>query len=374
MDTKLPDLVNLMEAQGLALKKSGRGYIANCPFHDDRNPSLSVYTGRTGTWQFKCWGAGCQKQGNVVDFAGYTLFGDGWKRDDKSKLAEAMAWLTNDSLPVHAPRPTPPARDEAIEPTPRIRAVWELALGHYANLFWQEPEALAYARSRGFSDETLRRYRFGWCPPGDNGRIMIGLARLQGFSESDLLEAGIIKPKPDGGGYYETFRSRITFADRNLAGIPVYILGRTMGAQEVKYLGLPVFAKPLMMAADIPPDRKGPLFLLEGPWDVLTLRQWGYDAVAISGSSLSLHQAEILNRMGRPVIPVQDNEEPEKMTVFLERLKERLPSIGSPLMLPKEVDGVAIKDPNDLDTRLPPGKGKETFDRLARRLGGKRTV
>jgi hypothetical protein len=81
-----------------------------------------------------------------------------------------------------------------------------------------------------------------------------------------------------------------------------------------------------------------------------------------------------LNRMGRPVIPIQDNEEPEKMTVFLERLRERLPSIGSPLMLPKEVDGVAIKDPNDLDSRLPPGKGKEIFDRLARRLGGKRTV
>jgi DNA primase len=54
MATKLPDLVNLMEAQGLALKKSGRGYIALCPFHDDHNPSLSVYTGRTGTWQFKC--------------------------------------------------------------------------------------------------------------------------------------------------------------------------------------------------------------------------------------------------------------------------------------------------------------------------------
>jgi len=368
MDTKLPDLVSLLEAEGLTLKKSGHGYITHCPFHDDRNPSLSVYVGRTGTWQFKCWGAGCQKQGNAVDFAGYTLFGDGWEREDRSKLAGAMAWLAADSLPVQAARAAPPPRDEGIEPTPRIRAVWELAIGHYANLFWQEPEALAYARGRGFSDETLRRYRFGWCPPGENPRIMIGLARLQGFSESNLLEGGIIKPKPEGGGYFETFRGRITFADRNLAGIPVYIMGRTMDAHPPKYLGLPVFTKPLLMAADIPPDRKGPLFLLEGPWDVLTLRQWGYDAVAISGSSLSLHQAGVLDHMGRPVIPIQDNEEPEKMAVFLDRLRERLPSIRPPLALPKEVEGVAIKDPNDLDAKLAPGEGREIFDRLARKV------
>jgi hypothetical protein len=61
MDTKLPDLVNLMEAQGLALKKSGRGYITNCPFHDDRNPSFNVDPDKGF---YKCFG--CGKAGDAI--------------------------------------------------------------------------------------------------------------------------------------------------------------------------------------------------------------------------------------------------------------------------------------------------------------------
>ena len=36
------DLVALVKAKGIDLKKNGKSYFGLCPFHDDTNPSLSV--------------------------------------------------------------------------------------------------------------------------------------------------------------------------------------------------------------------------------------------------------------------------------------------------------------------------------------------
>lgn len=36
------DLLALIRASGVELKKSGKNYLGRCPFHDDNKPSLSV--------------------------------------------------------------------------------------------------------------------------------------------------------------------------------------------------------------------------------------------------------------------------------------------------------------------------------------------
>ena len=38
--------------------RSGAGYAARCPAHNDQSPSLSISTGRDGRVLIKCW-AGC---------------------------------------------------------------------------------------------------------------------------------------------------------------------------------------------------------------------------------------------------------------------------------------------------------------------------
>jgi hypothetical protein len=40
-------------------RRSGRGFTARCPAHDDRIPSLSVAEGRDGRVLLRCW-AGCE--------------------------------------------------------------------------------------------------------------------------------------------------------------------------------------------------------------------------------------------------------------------------------------------------------------------------
>lgn len=53
----------LVEASGIALKKSGKDQIGHCPFHDDAEPSL-VITAAKNLWH--CFG--CQMGGGPIDW------------------------------------------------------------------------------------------------------------------------------------------------------------------------------------------------------------------------------------------------------------------------------------------------------------------
>src|SRR5712692_2870234 len=54
----------LIESSGVALKKSGKDWLGQCPFHDDGEPSL-VVTAAKNLWH--CLGA-CQIGGTVIDW------------------------------------------------------------------------------------------------------------------------------------------------------------------------------------------------------------------------------------------------------------------------------------------------------------------
>jgi len=45
------------------LRRSGKNFVARCPFHDDRNPSFAVYP---ETQSFYCFG--CHASGDVLSF------------------------------------------------------------------------------------------------------------------------------------------------------------------------------------------------------------------------------------------------------------------------------------------------------------------
>lgn len=67
---------------------SGGEYRASCPWHPDAaNPSLAVYKGDDGTWQFKCMSRDCA-HGDVIAFV---------MKMDKLTFAEALRKLTNDA-------------------------------------------------------------------------------------------------------------------------------------------------------------------------------------------------------------------------------------------------------------------------------------
>lgn len=60
------DLSAVIQASGVELQRQGARARGRCPFHDDRNPSLSVYTDGRGHQRFHCFG--CHADGDVIDF------------------------------------------------------------------------------------------------------------------------------------------------------------------------------------------------------------------------------------------------------------------------------------------------------------------
>ncbi len=56
------DLAHVVEAAGIQLQKSGPRYVGSCPFHEDRNPSLTIYPGG----RYHCFG--CGASGDCFEF------------------------------------------------------------------------------------------------------------------------------------------------------------------------------------------------------------------------------------------------------------------------------------------------------------------
>lgn len=59
------DLVDVA-SQYVTLRRRAGEFEGCCPFHDDRSPSFTIFTGRDGVQRFQCFG--CDAHGDVIDF------------------------------------------------------------------------------------------------------------------------------------------------------------------------------------------------------------------------------------------------------------------------------------------------------------------
>ncbi len=82
------DLVALVQAKGIELKKNGKGYFGLCPFHADKTPSLSINPIKN-LWQ--CFG--CGAAGDTIRFV--ELF-------DQVDFTEAVKRLCDNGFKVKA--------------------------------------------------------------------------------------------------------------------------------------------------------------------------------------------------------------------------------------------------------------------------------
>jgi DNA primase len=369
-------LPNLAESYGVSLKQSGRGFIGCCPFHDDRNPSFSIYLVDSG-WRFKCYGGSCGLEGDVIDFVGCQLYGQTWSNRDPGMFRDALrAMGAEDQGRVRAEKTkhwdlsqVKPAAYQS--PTPQITRAWELALSLYQDVLLQTPEALDYVRARGLSEETIRKYRIGFCPR--KGASLRDFARLARIDEATLLAASLLRehiPEKGKPRRYEYFWGRITFADLDTHRRVRYIVGRKLPTEADpghtrKYIGLAGFPKTVFNFQRVSWKRK-PVFVVEAPLDAITIDQMGFDAVALHGTNPSPMQKEAIQKLAHPVF-IKDNDPAGE--IALAAWRTTIPSQHPPFDLPPEIDGVAIKDPNDLIAKLDPASGQRIFRMLARERG-----
>lgn len=195
------------------IKRSGRQWMARCPLHGERTPSLAVSPDKG---VYHCFG--CGRSGDVITFV---------REIENLDFAGAVEHLAKRAgIALRYTR-----QEESAARVRRQRLLdavaaaaefyhWRLVSGEDAGA------ARSYLRSRGYDGDVIRRYRIGWAPDGWDA-----LARHLGLSDRDLADAGLGFVNRSGR-QQDFFRARVLFPITNERGEPVGFGGRVLPGDE----------------------------------------------------------------------------------------------------------------------------------------------
>lgn len=325
------------------LRHRGRMHTGLCPFHSEKTPSFFVYP---ETQSFYCFG--CGAGGDVISFI---------KKINNLDYVESVKYLAS-----RAGMPLPEEDDQVGRLRSRVLSInKEAARFFYEQLNADNEEARAaraYWRGRGLSDGTIRRFGLGYAP--NDFSAMRHHLRSKGFTEEEMLAAGIIK-RSERGRVYDTFRGRVMTPIFDLRGNVIAFGGRVLGDEKPKYINSPetlVYKKSkAMFALNLAKKSTNRRYILcEGYMDVISMHQAGFDtAVAACGTALTAEQVRLLTEYADEVILCYDSDEAgQKATARSLELFAQSPVKVSVLNLPN------AKDPDEFIKKF----GRDQFEHL----------
>ncbi|HKG16739.1 MAG TPA: DNA primase, partial [Solirubrobacteraceae bacterium] len=283
---RVRDAVDMVEevSARTELRRAGAGTLKGlCPFHEERTPSFQVDPVKK---LYHCFG--CGAGGDVFRFVMET------EGVDFRGALELLADRYGVALEREDEDPATAARRQRRE---RLYGLLARAADHYARFLWEAAEAAAareYLASRGLEEATLREFRVGYAPSAWDH--MYVRSRQAGFTEDELLTAGLAQRSQRRPSLYDRFRARLMFPLCDLRGRVVGFGARALRESQLpKYLnssegelyhkGRHLFGADRSRAAAA---RAGEVVVVEGYTDVLALHQAGMpNAVGIMGTSMT---------------------------------------------------------------------------------------
>ena len=275
----------------LPLKKSGANFVCVCPFHDDKNPSMSVSPSRG---IFHCFS--CKAGGDAIKFV------MDYEKLSYPESVEKIASLQNFTLNYV----------RGGEPAKENKHILENANAFYRSLLYKTPAAVEYLYSRGITDELIDKFELGFAPESAQ---TIRLLQNEQIEPKEALEVGIVKQNENG--IYASFINRITFPIYTHAGRLVGFGGRTISGNPAKYVNSPqsaVFDKSTLFYGYHLAKReiftKNQIIITEGYMDVIMLHKAGFNnVVAVLGTALTTRHLPLLKRGEISVILCFDGDE-----------------------------------------------------------------
>ena len=296
------DIVDVI-GEFVPLKKSGREYKANCPFHEERTPSFYVVPDKGF---FKCFG--CGKSGDVFSFV---------MEKQGMDFVEAVKYVAARSgVEVRE------VKRGGGEEDPH-RALYEInafARDWFRKQLLDEKvgeRARAYLHNRGVGLEIAERFGLGYAP--DEWRALKEAAATHGLDEALMLEVGLLGKSEKSDEPYDRFRDRIIFPIEALSGRVIAFGGRILrpdAKDAPKYYNspeTPIYQKGhnlygLSWARHaIRKDEKA--LVVEGYMDVVSLAARGFEnVVAPLGTALTTDQARLLSKYCTRVLLLFDSD------------------------------------------------------------------
>lgn len=290
------DIVEVI-SEYLTLKRSGRNFLALCPFHQEKTPSFNVNPEKQ---IFHCFG--CGTGGDVFKFI--MLIENVAFPEAVQRLGEKLGLtvLTQKVQPEHNDR-----AEQALK-------IYELVKDFYCWLLDQPvgQEAQEYLANRGLSGDSRVMFQVGYAP--DRWDTLVNFLLNRGYRMAELLRLGLVQQGQGEGRIYDRFRHRVIFPLWNSAGRVVGFAGRTLDGSLPKYLNSPeteYFNKGRLLyglhLARRSIREKGYAVIMEGYLDVITAHRYGItNAVASMGTSLTHEQGKLLMNYTHDIVIAYD--------------------------------------------------------------------
>ena len=300
------DAAQIVDVVGdfVTLKRRGANYTACCPFHNEKTPSFYVSPSKG---IYKCFG--CGKSGTAVGFV---------MEHENLSYVEALRYLAR-KYGIEVKEKEESAEDIAArQRSESLLLVSEAAGKFFADSLSTEEGrtiGLAYFKSRGLEEETIKKYGLGWAPRSRHA--LLDYAKSAGYKEEYLVDTGLCV-KHDDGKLSDRFYDRVMFPVHSVSGRVIAFGGRTLRTDKTiaKYVNSPeteIYDKSRSLYgiyfAKNEISRSQKCYLVEGYLDVLSMHQLGItNVVASSGTSLTVPQIRLIKKFTENVTIMYDGD------------------------------------------------------------------
>ncbi|MBY0573683.1 MAG: toprim domain-containing protein [Undibacterium sp.] len=157
-------LVRLIELAGIKLKKQGKDYAANCPFHDDSTASFIVTESKN---LFHCFG--CNEAGGPVDWLmkffklSFRAAVERLRKEAGSGMISAEVSSLESDVKAKVKGKLKAATALPMASHASDQDDLKLVLGYYHDTLKESPEALDYLQSRGLNHpQLITQFQLGY--------------------------------------------------------------------------------------------------------------------------------------------------------------------------------------------------------------------
>ena len=310
------DIVDVIGSY-IHLKKFGaNSFKALCPFHNEKTPSFNVNPVKQ---MFYCFG--CHKGGDVIKFV---MDKEGV---DFVNAIHILASKYNIIIPEkNAQRSSNSQSKYSGISKDRLFQIHEILTDFFAsNLQNNNPKQVSeYLKQRALPEDIIKKFRIGAAP--DSWTDSLHLLKTKGFTENEIVEAGVAIKKEENGRVYDRFRNRLLFPIWDEQNRVVAFSARSIEAnpQGAKYINSPesmIFTKGKVLYA-LPLARNNikaseHAILCEGQMDVIAMHRAGFtNAVAPQGTAFTDEQARLLKRYTEQVMLAFDSDQAGIKAIF----------------------------------------------------------
>ena len=326
------------------IKKAGKEYKANCPFHGEKTPSFTVSPEKGF---YHCFG--CGAHGTALGFL---------MEYERLTFIEAIEELAK-TVGLDVPK----TKEDKIK-NKRNNSLKELLSEvsiHYTSNLSQSKEAINYLKDRGIDGKNAKYFSLGF-----SNNSWSDILDKFGSSEKNkqrLLDSGLIIKKDDGG-FYDRFRNRIMFPIKDNRGDVLGFGGRIIGNDEPKYLNSPetVLFKKGELLYGLFESKEGigktkSAIIVEGYTDVIALQKYGFNtALATLGTATTEYH---IRKMFRTIDEITFCFDGDKAgyKAALKAMELSLPLVKTN----KEVNFLILKKGQDPDDMIKTD-GSDAFD------------